>query len=281
MLTAGDSPRLFLLGASLQPVRWQNEPLPCDHKRRMQRHRFYAAPSDIGNSLITLEGDQAHHLSRVLRLGPGAHVFVFDGQGAEFEGEVASVGRASAEVRILSRLENVVESPLRLTLGQALVKGDKFDWIIQKTAELGVTRIVPLATEHSDVLLREGRAEHRLQRWRRIALEAVRQCGRRRLVEIVEPKSFAEFCEVDNDELKLIFSEQGGRSLREVTAEFKAPVRAVTLAIGPEGGWHQGESTLAGCHDFIPVHLGARILRTETAAIAAVTLAQHLFGDLK
>lgn len=247
----------------------------------MQRHRFYAPPSAISGAHVTLSGDEAHHLTRVLRLGEGARVFVFDGQGAEFECRIDSLARQSVQLAVLSQLENKVESPLRLTLGQALVRGDKFDLVIQKATELGVTRVVPLATEYSDVLLREGRAENRLQRWRRIALEAVKQCGRRRLVEITEPKSFAEFCEVDNDELKLIFAESGGQSLRAVMAGRAATIKAITLAIGPEGGWHKGELTLAACQDFIPVSLGARILRTETAAIAAVTLAQFLAGDLK
>ncbi len=247
----------------------------------MQRHRFYAPPSAISGPHVTLSGDEAHHLTRVLRLGAGARVFVFDGQGAEFECTIADLTRQSVQLEVLSQLANEVESPLRLTLGQALVKGDKFELVIQKATELGVTRIVPLATEYSEVQLREGRADNRLQRWRRIALEAVKQCGRRRLVEITEPKSLAEFCEVDHDELKLIFAEAGGQKLHELLSGRATSIKAITLAIGPEGGWHTSELTLAACQDFIPVSLGARILRTETAAIAAVTLAQYLAGDLK
>src|ERR1041385_3240693 len=140
----------------------------------MQRHRFYAPPSHLSNSRITLDPEESHHLARVLRLTEGARVFVFDGEGAEYECEVARVSKQAVELAALARLTDEVESPLHLTLGQALIKSDKFDWVVQKATELGVARIAPLVTEHSEVRKIEERAEHRLQRWRRIALEAVK-----------------------------------------------------------------------------------------------------------
>lgn len=247
----------------------------------MQRHRFHATSSQFSEAAIHLDADEAHHLTRVLRLGEGARVFVFDGLGNEWECEVARTGKRDAELRILHRLENVVESPLAMTLAQALIKGDKFDWIVQKTTELGATRIVPLITDHSDVRLDKGRGEERieqkLQRWRRIALEAVKQCGRRRLVEIAEPIDFMAFCE--REKTGWIFSERGGRSLREAAATPPPPDR-INLCVGAEGGWSAAELAAAETHGLTPVSLGPRILRTETAAVAAVTLAQHLFGDL-
>ncbi len=245
----------------------------------MQRHRFYAPPSPLSNAQITLDPEESHHLARVLRLAEGARVFVFDGAGAEYECEVARVSKPAVELAVLTRLTDEVESPLPLTLGQALIKGDKFDWVVQKATELGVTRIVPLMTEHSDVRKMEERAEQRLQRWRRIALEAVKQCGRRRLVEIIEPVSAMKFFEVADEQARWIFSERGGRSLREMAIEC-APSPSVTLTIAPEGGWSDAELESAVSHGFISIHLGRRILRTETAAIAAVALTQHLFGDL-
>lgn len=245
----------------------------------MQRHRFYAPPSHLSNSRITLDPEESHHLARVLRLAEGARVFVFDGEDAEYECEVERVSKQAVELAVLARLSDEVESPLRLTLGQALIKGDKFDWVVQKATELGVTRLVPLITEHSDVRKIEERAEHRLQRWRRIALEAVKQCGRRRLVEIVEPVNAGKFFEAADEQVRWIFSERGGRSLREMAIEC-APSPSVMLTIAPEGGWSDAELESAVSHGFIPIHLGRRILRTETAAIAAVALAQHLFGDL-
>src|SRR5262249_16030603 len=147
----------------------------------MQRHRFYAEPSQFASSAVLLDQDEAHHLARVLRLGEGARVFVFNGIGKEWECEVAHISKPEFELTLIKPLDDPVESPLRITLAQALIKGDKFDWVVQKTTELGFTRIAPLITDHSDIRRAEERAEQKLERWRRISLEAVKQSGRRRL----------------------------------------------------------------------------------------------------
>jgi 16S rRNA (uracil1498-N3)-methyltransferase len=246
----------------------------------MQRHRFYAAPSSFAETSVRLDAEEARHLTRVLRLGPGARVFVFDGEGAEYESEVARVAKHEVDLNLLRRLDDVVESPLRLTLAQALIKGDKFDWVIQKTTELGVTRIVALVTDHSDVKRAEERAGQRIERWRRISLEALKQCGRRRLVEICGPAPFDDFCESAAQDKCLIFSERGGESLAEVSAKLRN-VDQLNLCVASEGGWSEPELLKAASCGFTPVSLGSRILRTETAAIAAVSLAQHIFGDLR
>lgn len=245
----------------------------------MQRHRFYAPPSQHINSQIVLDADESHHLARVLRLAPGAIVFAFDGEGSEYECEVSRISKSAAELRVLARLGNEVESPLRLTLGQALVKGDKFDLVVQKVVELGATRIVPLATEHSEIRKAEGK-ELRLQRWRRVALEATKQCGRRRLIEITEAVRFDQFCAARDEDLRVILSERGGRSLRELST-VRENVHSVAVAVAPEGGWSDGELQSAAAHGFTPIFLGPRVLRTETAAIAAVALAEYLFGDVR
>ncbi len=242
----------------------------------MQRHRFHAQPARFTVSTVTLDSDESHHLLRVLRLSQGARAFVFDGEGSEWECEVARVGKNSVDLDLIRKLDESVESPLQLTLAQALIKSDKFDWIVQKTTELGVSRIVPLITDHSDIRRAENRADQKLQRWRRIALEAVKQSGRRRLVEIAEPIPFAQYN--DADPLKLILSERGGKRLDEIAPD---KVSSISIAIGPEGGWSEDELEASRQHEFIPIHLGRRILRTETAAIAAVTLAQYIFGDIK
>ena len=246
----------------------------------MQRHRFYAPPSSFTETSVRLDADEAHHLTRVLRLGAGARIFVFDGEGAEYECEVARVAKHEVDLNLLRRLDDVVESPLRLTLAQALIKGDKSDWVIQKTTELGVTRIVPLVTDHSDVKRAEERAGQRIERWRRIALEALKQCGRRRLVEICEPEPFDDYCELAPQDARLIFSERGGESLAKV-AEKLRDVNQLSLCVASEGGWSERELLKAASCGFRPVSLGSRILRTETAAITAVALAQHIFGDLR
>jgi 16S rRNA (uracil1498-N3)-methyltransferase len=246
----------------------------------MQRHRFYAAPSSFTETSVRLDADEAHHLTRVLRLGSGARVFVFDGEGVEHECEVARVAKHEIGLNLLRRLDDAVESPLRLTLAQALIKGDKFDWVIQKATELGASRIVPLVTELSDIKRAEERAGQRLQRWRRISLEALKQCGRRRLVEICEPASFDEYCGSAARGACLIFSERGGESLAEVSAKLR-DANQLSLCVASEGGWSERELQRAASCGFTPVSLGSRILRTETAAIVAVSLAQHLFGDLR
>ncbi|MBS1810205.1 MAG: 16S rRNA (uracil(1498)-N(3))-methyltransferase [Acidobacteria bacterium] len=241
----------------------------------MQRHRFFASPARILDSNIYLDPDESHHLTRVLRLMPGASVYVFDGRGAEYECEVTRTNKDRTELRILARLSNEVESPLRLILGQALVKGDKFDWIVQKATELGVSQIIPLLTEHSEFKKAEGR-EQRLQRWRRIALEATKQCGRRNLLEIGDVQDYEQFCATTNTEVNLIFSERVGQQLIS-----KSLISSITITIGPEGGWSEREIQQAEASGFTPIHLGNRILRTETAAISAITLTQFLYGDLR
>ncbi len=251
----------------------------------MQKHRFHAFQSQISDSQIRLDADEAHHLSRVLRLSEGDRVFVFDGEGNEWECEIARVGKREADLTILYQLSNEVESPLRLTLAQALVKGDKFDWIVQKATELGVTRIVPLITDHSDIKRVEERAEQKLERWRRISLEALKQCGRRRLVEIVEPRSFTKFCEAESDaKTVLFFSERtatGGWGEYYWLWSGSSPPSSLTLMVGPEGGWSQAELELAEKYMFVKLSLGPRILRTETAGLVAAALTQNLFGDIR
>jgi 16S rRNA (uracil1498-N3)-methyltransferase len=248
----------------------------------MQRHRFYAPPTQINGAQITLAADEAHHLARVLRLPIGAQVYVFDGCGNEYLCEIAHLDKHVATLNVIEPLTNPVESPLRLTLAQALIKGDKFDWVVQKATELGVTCIIPLITEHSDIRRAEERAENKLQRWRRIALEAVKQCGRRQLVEIAEPTAWTKFTLAETVSHRLFFSERGGRRFADYGHEQSGgpPPTSIILAIGPEGGWSEAELKLteAGGWDFIS--LGPRILRTETAALSALVLAQEWFGDI-
>ncbi len=226
-----------------------------------------------------LDADQSHHLARVLRIEAGACVCVFDGEGSEWECEVVAAGKREVVLRALRQLTEPVESGLDLTLAQSLIKGDKFDWVVQKATELGVTRIIPLLTDNSDIKRAEERSEQKLQRWRRISLEAVKQCGRRRLVEIAEPISFMDFCETPGNQIRLIFSERGGRRLRQIAPALPQTGR-ISVCVASEGSWSERELQKAEESGLIPVYLGARVLRTETAGMIAVALAQHVFGDL-
>lgn len=242
----------------------------------MQVHRFFALPEVIDNGTIRLTAEESHHLARVLRLREGERVSAFDGLGNEWECEIAAIHKSECRLSILNELETVVESPLRLTLAQALVKGEKFDLVVQKATELGVSRILPVITEHCEIRISEERSEQRLQRWQRISLGAIKQSGRRRLVEINQPVRFQQFCRGLQGEPALIFSEKAGRGLPPLAVQDSG----LTIVIGPEGGWSDDEIELATSSGLIPVHLGPRILRTETAAITAVTLAQYYYGDL-
>jgi 16S rRNA (uracil1498-N3)-methyltransferase len=251
-------------------------------------HRFFASPDQIGNSTITLSIDESHHLIRVLRMRPGDEAFVFDGEGQEFRCKVITTNGNRARLEIIEALTNSVESPLRITLAQALAKAEKFDLIVQKATELGASRIVPLASDRADVKLSAESTQRRLQRWRRISLEALKQCGRRKLVEISAPLTLKEFISAGRLEsasgvslkaVGLVFSERGGMPIEQALGLASDEIAAVAL-IGPEGGWSGQELALMERCGYKSVTLGPRVLRTETAAIVALTLIQHALGDL-
>ena len=241
----------------------------------MTRRRFFAPPSafNFSKQTVTLTADEARHLREVLRLKPGDQVSVFDGEGKEFRARVAQARREFAELDLDEEIEAArPESPLQITLGVALLKGEKFDLVVQKATELGVAKVVPLITRYADIKLRdESDASKRVARWQRIALEAAKQSGRAVVPEVSLPVAvnslFSERC--------LLFSERGGQGLRQIETD------DVTAIIGSEGGWADEELEQARAAGAQIVTLGGRILRAETAAITAAALLQHRFGDLK
>ena len=249
----------------------------------MPRRRFYAPPTafNLEEQTVTLAADEARHLRDVLRLKAGDEVYVFDGTGREFRCRVVNIARDSAELRVEAEVEPAKpESQLQLNLCVALLKGEKFDLVVQKATELGVTRIVPLITRHADIHLRDERdADKRVARWQRIALEAAKQSGTALVPEVSGPVSFESVLVGTKDaHLRLMFSERDGGPLSEVSGR---EVKAITALVGSEGGWSDEEIEGARAHDFHVVTLGGRILRAETAAITVTALLQHLFGDLR
>jgi 16S rRNA (uracil1498-N3)-methyltransferase len=248
----------------------------------MTRRRFYAPPSafNFDEAIVTLAADEARHLRDVLRLKPRDAVYVFDGAGHEYRCIVKDARRDSAELWIDTQHPAKQESQLQLKLGVALLKGEKFDLVVQKATELGVQQIVPVTTRHADIHLRdESDAAKRVTRWQRIALEATKQSGRAIIAEVSAPESFESFVAGTKEaELCLMFSERGGGGLWLVTG--RAP-RSVVALIGSEGGWSDEEIERAREQEFHVITLGERILRAETAAITATALLQHLFGDLR
>jgi 16S rRNA (uracil1498-N3)-methyltransferase len=243
----------------------------------MTRRRFHAPPAtfNLTNQTVTLAPDEARHLRDVLRLKSGDEVYVFDGLGREFRCTVVMTMRDTAELRIEAEVEPAkTESQLQLNLCVALLKGEKFDLVVQKATELGVQRVTPLITRYADVHLRdEADAAKRVARWQRIALEAAKQSGRAFVPQISSPVTFAA---LETEDLVVMFSERGGESLRNVPSS-----SSITTLVGSEGGWSDEELESARARDFHVVTLGGRILRAETAAITVTALLQHLFGDLK
>ncbi len=201
---------------------------------------------------------------------------MFDGHGHEFRCTVSNTKRDSAELRIEAEVEPAKpESQLQLNLCVALLKGEKFDLVVQKATELGVTKVTPLITRYADIHLRDQNdATKRVTRWQRIALEAAKQSGRAFVPEISLPATFETALEVEGT--GVMFSERGGESLDSLTG-----ASSITALVGSEGGWSDEELDAARARNFHIVTLGGRILRAETAAIAVTVLIQHRFGDLK
>ena len=258
----------------------------------MTRRRFYATPAAFAadENSATLGAEETRHLRDVLRLQSGDEVYVFDGAGREFHCAIDTIGKDSTKLQVIAEVEpNRPESPLHLTLAIALLKGEKFDLVIQKATELGVKRIVPLATERADVRLRDGEeANRRVTRWRRIALEAAKQTGRAVVPEVTAPQAFNSLPTITASKEKkystsvarLMFSEREGRSLDEATNSLGGQPSEIVALVGPEGGWTDQEIGLAREGGWEIVTLGGRTLRAETAAIVVVSLLQHRFGDL-
>jgi 16S rRNA (uracil1498-N3)-methyltransferase len=243
----------------------------------MSRRRFYAPPSafNFGKRTVMLASDEARHLREVLRLKVGDEVQVFDGEGKEFRAVVSQARREFAELEIRDEIEPMrPESPLELTLAVALLKGEKFDLVVQKGTELGVNRFIPMVTRYADIRLRdEADAAKRVTRWQRIALEAAKQSGRSVVPEVMMAVPFES---VIRDNSCLMFSERGGQPLN---TDLKT--KTIKAIIGSEGGWSDEELDQALEAGVSIVTLGGRILRAETAAIATAALLQHRYGDLK
>lgn len=252
----------------------------------MTRRRFYAPMSAFDSSLsrVTLAADEARHLREVLRLKVGDEVYVFNGEGKEFRCRVEETRRDAAHLMVMGEVEVAhPESPLQLTLAVALLKAQKFDLVIQKAIELGVSGVVPVITTRADVRLRdESDVTKRMLRWQRIALEAAKQSGRGVVPVISEPVAFDAFIReaVRPGSRRLLFSERDGQPLTE-TKELLA-VKGLPLLglVGSEGGWTDEELAVAREAGWTIVTLGGRTLRAETAAIAVAVLLQHLAGDL-
>lgn len=232
---------------------------------------FVAAPLALG--VHDLPEAQAHYLSRVLRLTVGAAVQLFDGSGQEYIGELTSVTKKAVQVDLRESLAGQPESSLRIHLGQGLSRGERMDWAIQKATELGVAEITPLFTERCEVRLNDERMQKRLEHWQQIAISACEQCGRSTVPVIYVPQSVKDWQASVQADLKLVL-----HPVAQPLTEHTAP-STLAFLIGPEGGLTEAEVIQSAEHGFQPARLGPRVLRTETAPVVALSVAQQLWGD--
>lgn len=240
----------------------------------MALRRFYASSEDFKNETITLNVEQTRHLRDVLRLRESENVQAFDGDGKEFLCAIEKIEKKETVLRIVTEISpNAPESNLDLTLAIALLKGEKFDLVVQKAVELGVSKIVPLNTKRADVKLTDG--AKKLERWRKIIIDATKQSGRAKLMKIVEPVDFNKFIETA-DGARVLFSERSGENFSTIKQCEK-----MIAVVGSEGGWEDAEIEAAREKGFQIVTLNGRILRAETAAISIAAILQHRFGDLQ
>jgi 16S rRNA (uracil1498-N3)-methyltransferase len=243
--------------------------------------RFYCPPPLPLSGTFELPPEAAHHAARVLRLREGDRVEMFDGLGNACHGVIAELGGRHVIVGEITMGSANRESPLRVMLAQAMSSSEKMDWVIQKATELGAAEIQPLDTERSVARLSAERAAKRLEHWRQVAISACEQCGRNLLPEIHAPLDIMVWLQRMKElpeELavtRLILLPQGAASL----SSLEKPNGSVLLLIGAEGGFAEAESDSALRCGFTPIRLGARVLRTETAAVAGLAALQTLWGD--
>jgi 16S rRNA (uracil1498-N3)-methyltransferase len=245
-------------------------------------HRFYAPALDPGDETVALPRDEAEHLSRVLRLGAGDTVAVFDGRGHEFIGRVASALRRDVRVQIVSRLEPAAESNVPLTLAPSILKGDKMDEVIRDAVMLGAHAIQPVVTRRSETTVAALMRGARVERWRRVALASAKQSRRAVLPEIRMPLALETALDEPPAALRLMLVEPGTTAGVESIAVLKhapAPGDAV-IFVGPEGGWTTEEWTAAESRGVRLLSLGPRTLRADAVPIAAISVLQFLWGEM-
>lgn len=230
---------------------------------------------------VDLPDSVARHAAQVLRLPPGAEIILFNGAGGEYPARLEITGKAKARAELGTRRDIERESPLSITLAQAMQTADKMDFTLQKAVELGVVAFQPLASRRSVTRLAGERLQKRENHWRGIAVAACEQCGRNRLPTLLPHADLEDWlAQHDGEGLKLMLAPEGATTLNALAAKEKpGSEKNITLLIGAEGGLEATEIAAATRAGFISIRLGARILRTETAGVAALAVIQNLWGD--
>lgn len=243
--------------------------------------RFFVQNDSVENNLITITGPDVKHISKVLRLVPGDKIGVSTGTGREFEAVIREITTKEVISEIVTEKQVSTEPPVRVNLYQGLPKGDKLELIIQKSTELGVSRIIPVISERTVVKLDEKKAGERRVRWQRIAEEAAKQSRRTAIPQIEEPVKFETAVELpgDNGLVIMPWEEQKSGGIKQLIKN-NTDVAEVSIFVGPEGGFSQREARLAADKGFHLVTLGPRIMRTETAGIVTAAIILYELGDL-
>jgi len=240
------------------------------------RPRIYVSgPLEVGTDLA-LGQEPSEHLARVLRARPGDALSLFDGHGAEYEARVVAVGRRSIAARVLGRCSVDRESPLCLHLLQGVSRGERMDYTIQKAVELGVSRITPVLSRRSVVQLDADRAARKLDHWHSVVISACEQCGRNQIPALDPPQPWPAALKLAQAELRLCLAPDAAAGVRSLSER----AEEVALLAGPEGGLAPEELAEAVAQGWCALRLGPRVLRTETAAVAALAALQVLRGDL-
>lgn len=242
--------------------------------------RFYVPEPRVEGDLIRVTGNEAKHIRTVLRLKTGDRLSIFDGSSKEYEGTIVKADRSDVLVRIETILRPREAFGLAITLAQSLLKGDKMDWVIQKATELGASELIPFFSSRTVPLLEPSKAKDRHKRWRRIAVEASKQCGRTLLPRVSPLLDYHQVLRVPSrNALRLFLWEKKGAKLKEVLTGM-GERENIFVVVGPEGGWADQEAEEAIGVGFIPITLGRRTLRAETVGLSVLSILQYELGDM-
>lgn len=242
----------------------------------MRIPRIYTEQPLQANTDIELEENASRHLGKVLRMQAGRELVLFNGQGGEYAATVSEVGKKAVRVSITAFNPVERESPLPIHLAIGVSRGERMDWVLQKATELGVTKITPLFTERTEVKLSGPRLEKKQQHWQQILISACEQCQRNSLPQLNGAQRFDEWLPSVDESRRFVLHHRTDVALAD-----SAKPQSVALVIGPEGGLSTAEIQRALQHEFQPLALGPRVFRTETAPVAALSVLQYLWGDLR
>lgn len=245
------------------PRIYTNQPLSCD-------------------SSVVVDGSGARHLSSALRMKAGQTITLFNGEGGEYNAELTQVSKNRVTAAVLEYFEINRESPLKLHLAIGVSRGERMDLIVQKATELGASEITPLFTERTEVKLSGDRLEKRVRHWQQIAISACEQCQRNIVPQVNRPTLLNQWLSAtdsQNQQLKLVLHHRTEKSLGDLSNDFPSAAE-LCLLVGPEGGLGESEIETAMASGFLPLALGPRVLRTETAPLAAISILQSLWGDM-